>query len=385
MGVAYVAEPLHHAVTELRDAYFAAREDPTFQTALDELLAEYVGRPSPIYPATNLARVYGCQIYLKREDLNHTGAHKINNAIGQVALAQRMGKERIIAETGAGQHGVATAAACARAGLPCVIYMGAADIARQAPNVARMRLLGAQVQEVTTGTCTLKDALNEALRDWVANIATTFYVIGSAAGPHPYPLLVRDFNAIVGQECRTQMAAATGRQPDAIIACVGGGSNAIGIFHPYLDDQTVQLYGVEAGGDGVATGRHAAPLTSGAPEGILHGMRTVVMQDDAGQILGTKSAAAGLDYPAVGPEHAWLQAIGRATYVAVTDPAALQAFDDCCRLEGIVPAFESAHALAYAKTLGSQLGSQAIVLVNLSGRGDKDMDTVLAYRNKAKS
>ena len=381
-GGAFVAEPLRHAVEELRKAYGKVRRDPKFARGIDLLLNDYVGRPSPVYRAERLSKEYGCHVYLKREDLNHTGAHKINNAIGQVELARMMGKGRIIAETGAGQHGVATATACARVGLPCMVYMGVEDMERQAPNVARMRLLGAEVAGVTSGTKTLKDALNEALRDWVANVADTFYVIGSCAGPHPYPMMVRDFVSVIGRECREQMPAVAGRQPDAIVACVGGGSNSIGVFYPYLQDGKVRLYGVEAGGASLADGRHAAPLSTGAPAGILHGMRTYVMQDDAGQVLGTQSVSAGLDYPAVGPEHAWLRDTGRAKYVAASDEQALAAFDDCCRLEGIVPALESAHALAHVREVARELGPESVVLVNLSGRGDKDLDSVLRMRGE---
>lgn len=382
-GGAFVAEALLPAVEELREQYLHWRADADFQAELATQLREFVGRPSPVYFARRLSAEYGCQVYLKREDLNHTGAHKINNALGQVLLARRMGKTRIIAETGAGQHGVATATACAREGLACQVYMGEEDIARQAPNVARMRLLEAEVVPVATGTRTLKDALNEAMRDWVTNVADTFYVIGSVAGPHPYPLMVREFNTVIGNECVGQMRELTGRQPEAVIASVGGGSNAMGIFAAYLPDPSVRLIGVEAGGAGLATGRHAAPLASAAPVGILHGMRTYVMQDGDGQVCGTSSVSAGLDYPAVGPEHAWLRDSGRATYVAATDAEALAAFADCSRMEGILPALESAHALAHARTLAPSLGPDGIVLVNLSGRGDKDLDTVLTHRERA--
>ena len=381
-GGNYVAEPLFHAVEELRDAYMEIRNDRSFLSKIDSLLASYVGRPSPIYHAKRLSEEYGCQVYLKREDLNHTGAHKINNAIGQVELAKRMGKTRIIAETGAGQHGVATATACARADLPCVVYMGEEDISRQAPNVQRMRLLGAEVVPVVSGTRTLKDALNEAMRDWVANVGTTHYVIGSVAGPHPYPSMVRDFVSVIGRECKKQMPKVASRQPDVIVACVGGGSNSIGIFAPYLEDD-VQLVGVEAAGHGLESGEHAAPLASGSPDGILHGMLSKVMQDEAGQVLGTHSVSAGLDYPAVGPEHAWLQESGRAEYVAASDEEALEAFSALAHLEGILPALESAHALAHVNKNGTKLGADAIVLVNLSGRGDKDLDTVLSMVSKA--
>lgn len=377
-GGAFVAEPLLPAVTELADAYQKLRDDPQFHAELDACLKEYVGRPSPLYFAKRLSEEYGCQIYLKREDLNHTGAHKINNAIAQVELARRMGKTRIIAETGAGQHGVATATACARVGLPCFVYMGSTDIERQAPNVARMQLLGAEVIPVTSGSATLKDALNEALRDWVANVADTFYVIGSVAGPHPYPQMVHDFNAVVGRECKQQFLALHDRLPDAVVACVGGGSNAIGIFSAFLEDTDVQLFGVEAGGDGLASGKHAAPLASEAPVGILHGMKTYVMQDDAGQISATSSVSAGLDYPAVGPQHAYLRDSRRATYGVATDAQVLAAFADLARLEGILPALESAHALAYTKELAQELDKDSLVVVNLSGRGDKDLASVLA-------
>lgn len=378
-GGCYVAEPLHHAVAELGEAWNEARRDRRFLARVDALLADYVGRPSPITRAARLSRRWGAEVFLKREDLNHTGAHKINNAIGQVELALRMGKKRVIAETGAGQHGVATATACARAGLPCVVYMGADDIKRQAPNVARMRLLGAEVRPVAAGSRTLKDALNEALRDWVAHVADTFYVIGSVAGPHPYPVMVREFNAVVGRECRAQMPKAAGRQPDAVVACVGGGSNALGIFHPYLRLARVRLYGVEAGGSG-RRGEHAAPLSRGARPGVLHGMRTYVMQDADGQVLPTASVSAGLDYPAVGPEHAHLKDLGRVAYAAASDREALAAFDECSRFEGILPALETAHALAYAKKLARGEMRGRVVLVNLSGRGDKDLDSILARR-----
>ncbi len=376
-GGVFVAEPLYAAVAELDKAYQSLRDDPDFAKEIDATLATYVGRPSPIYHAKRLSKEYGCEVYLKREDLNHTGAHKINNAVGQIMLARRMGKTRIIAETGAGQHGVATATVCAREGMPCTVYMGAEDIKRQAQNVQRMRLLGAQIAPVKVGTGTLKDALNEAMRDWVANVADTYYLIGSVAGPHPYPLMVRDFNAVVGRECVEQMPAAAGAQPDAVIACVGGGSNALGIFHAYVPDKRVRLYGVEAGGCGLAGQSHAAPLASGAAPGILHGMRSYLMQDADGQISGTSSIAAGLDYPAVGPEHAWLHDTGRVRYAAATDDQVLAAFTACSRLEGILPALESAHALAYVREVANELGKDAIVLVNLSGRGDKDLATVL--------
>lgn len=336
----------------------------------------FVGRPSPIYHARRLTEhCGGAQIYLKREDLNHTGAHKVNNVIGQALLARRMGKPRVIAETGAGQHGVATATIAARYGMECVVYMGSEDVRRQAANVYRMKLLGATVVPVESGSRTLKDALNEAMRDWVTNVADTFYIIGTVAGPHPYPMMVRDFQAVIGEECKVQMPEMTGRQPDAVIACVGGGSNAMGIFYPYIDHAGVKLIGVEAAGEGIETGRHAASLTGGSP-GVLHGNRTYLLQDDDGQIIETHSISAGLDYPGVGPEHAWLKDAGRAEYVPVTDKEALQAFHDLCRMEGIIPALESSHALAYACKLAPTLPKDKILLVNLSGRGDKDMHTV---------
>jgi tryptophan synthase beta chain len=339
-------------------------------------LKHYVGRPSPIYHAKRWSEhLGGAQIYLKREDLNHTGAHKINNTIGQALLARRMGKKRVIAETGAGQHGVASATVAARYGMECVVYMGADDVVRQSPNVYRMKLLGATVVPVSSGSKTLKDALNEAMRDWVTNVASTFYILGTAAGPHPYPMLVRDFQSVIGEECLTQMPEMLGRQPDAIIACVGGGSNAIGIFHPYLHEKNVRLIGVEAGGDGVSTGRHAAPLSAGTP-GVLHGFRSYLMQDDNGQIIETHSVSAGLDYPGVGPEHAWLKDTGRAEYVAINDDEAMAAFHDLCRFEGIIPALESSHAIAHAVKIAPTMGKDQVLLVNLSGRGDKDINTV---------
>ena len=374
-GGIYISETLIHAVHELEAAYRRYREDADFREELEQVLRHYVGRPSPIYEARRLSEEWGATIALKREDLNHTGAHKINNAAGQVLLAQRMGKRRIIAETGAGQHGVAAATASARAGLECLVFMGAEDIRRQRPNVERMRLLGAEVRPVETGSRTLKDALNEALRHWVGNVDDTFYVIGSVAGPHPYPMMVRDFNSVIGRECLMQMPERYGRQPDFVVACVGGGSNAMGIFHPYIGHADVALVGVEAGGCGIATGRHAATLVAGRP-GILHGMYSYLLQDDDGQILKTSSISAGLDYPGVGPEHAYLKEIGRATYVAVVDGEALAAFDDLCRLEGIIPALESAHAVAHARRLAAERPG-SLILVNLSGRGDKDLETVL--------
>ena len=376
-GGIFVAETLIAALDELKSAYQTAQADPAFQAEFARELKHYVGRPSPIYHAKRLSdKLGGAQILLKREDLNHTGAHKVNNCIGQAILAKRMKKPRVIAETGAGQHGVATATVAARYGFECVVYMGSEDVKRQAANVYRMKLLGATVVPVQSGSKTLKDALNEAMRDWVTNIADTFYIIGTVAGPHPYPMMVRDFQTIIGKECLTQMPESFGRQPDAVIAAVGGGSNAIGIFHPYISDAAVKLIGVEAAGDGIETGRHAAPLTANAKIGVLHGNRTYLMQDADGQIIETQSISAGLDYPGVGPEHAWLKDSGRAEYVAVTDREALQAFHDLCRFEGIIPALESSHALAYALKLAPTLAKDKLLLVNLSGRGDKDMHTV---------
>ncbi len=375
-GGMFVAETLMGPITELRAAYERYAGDPEFLAEMEADLRHFVGRPSPLYLAERWSEeLGGARIFLKREDLNHTGAHKVNNTVGQALLAKRMGKTRIIAETGAGQHGVATATIAARLGLECIVYMGAEDIERQAPNVYRMKLLGATVVPVESGSRTLKDALNEAMRDWVTNVDDTYYIIGTVAGPHPYPAMVRDFNAVIGREAREQVLEQAGRLPDALVACVGGGSNAMGLFHPFLDDAEVALYGVEAGGDGLETGRHAAPLSAGTP-GVLHGNRTYLMQDDDGQILDTHSVSAGLDYPGVGPEHAWLKDIGRARYVAVDDAAALAAFHACTRIEGIIPALESAHALAYAAEFAAGLGRDDIVLVNLSGRGDKDIQTV---------
>ncbi len=375
-GGTFVAETLSHALDELRDAYARYQHDPEFIKEYEYELKHFVGRPSPIYHARRLTEhCGGAQIYLKREDLNHTGAHKVNNVIGQALLARRMGKPRVIAETGAGQHGVATATIAARYGMECVVYMGSEDVRRQAANVYRMKLLGATVVPVESGSRTLKDALNEAMRDWVTNVADTFYIIGTVAGPHPYPMMVRDFQAVIGEECKVQMPEMTGRQPDAVIACVGGGSNAMGIFYPYIDHADVKLIGVEAAGEGIETGRHAASLTGGSP-GVLHGNRTYLLQDEDGQIIETHSISAGLDYPGVGPEHAWLKDAGRAEYVPVTDKEALQAFHDLCRMEGIIPALESSHALAYACKLAPTLPKDKILLVNLSGRGDKDMHTV---------
>lgn len=374
-GGRFIAETLMAPVEELRDAYEKYRADPEFLRQFEQDLSEFVGRPSPLYLAERWSERVGLRVYLKREDLNHTGAHKINNTIGQALLAKRMGKTRIIAETGAGQHGVATATICARLGLECVVYMGEEDMRRQALNVFRMRLLGATVVPVTSGSRTLKDALNEAMRDWVSNLDNTFYIIGTVAGPHPYPVMVRDFQSIIGIEARRQVLEKEGRLPDALVACVGGGSNAIGLFHPFLGDADVQMFGVEAGGDGIATGRHSAPLTAGRV-GVLHGNRTYLMQDEDGQIIATHSVSAGLDYPGVGPEHAWLKDIGRVQYDSVTDAEALAAFHMLCRTEGILPALESSHALAYVDTLRDRLAKDSIVIVNLSGRGDKDVHTV---------
>ena len=375
-GGIYVAETLMGALDELRAAYQKYSNDPEFLAEFAYELKHYVGRPSPIYHARQWTqRLGGAQIYLKREDLNHTGAHKVNNTVGQALLAKRMGKPRVIAETGAGQHGVATATVAARYGMECVVYMGAEDIKRQATNVYRMKLLGATVVPVESGSRTLKDALNEAMRDWVTNIENTFYIIGTVAGPHPYPMMVRDFNSVVSKECVVQMPELAGRQPDAVIACVGGGSNAMGIFHSYIDVPGVQLIGVEAAGSGIASGHHAAALCAGRP-GVLHGNRTYLLQDDNGQIIETHSISAGLDYPGVGPEHAWLKDSGRAQYVAIEDGEALQAFHDLCHFEGIIPALESSHALAYAAKIAPAMSKEKILLVNLSGRGDKDMATV---------
>jgi tryptophan synthase beta chain len=375
-GGVFVAETLIAALDELKTQYARYRDDPAFIAEFEHELHHYVGRPSPVYHAKRWSReLGGAQVWLKREDLNHTGAHKINNCIGQALLAKRLGKRRVIAETGAGQHGVATATVAARFGMECVVYMGSEDVRRQAQNVYRMNLLGATVVPVESGSKTLKDALNEAMRDWVTNVDTTFYIIGTVAGPHPYPMLVRDFQSVIGRECLTQMPEAAGRDPDIVIACVGGGSNAMGIFHPYMPNSDVRLVGVEAAGEGLATGRHAASLVAGRP-GVLHGNRTYLLQDANGQILETHSVSAGLDYPGVGPEHAWLKDTGRAEYVSVTDDEALAAFHACCRIEGIIPALESAHALAHATKLAPTMPREAILLVNLSGRGDKDMATV---------
>jgi tryptophan synthase beta chain len=376
-GGSFVSETLMHAINELRDAYAKYQHDPEFLAEFAYELKHFVGRPSPVYHAARMSREQGgAQIYLKREDLNHTGAHKINNVIGQAMLARRMGKPRIIAETGAGQHGVATATICARYGLECVVYMGSADVKRQSPNVYRMNLLGATVVPVESGSKTLKDALNEAMRDWVTNVENTFYIIGTVAGPHPYPMMVRDFQSVIGNECLTQMPEMTGgRQPDVVVACVGGGSNAMGIFHPYIPHEHTRLIGVEAAGEGLESGKHSASLQRGSP-GVLHGNRTYILQDENGQITETHSISAGLDYPGVGPEHAWLKDSGRAEYVGVTDTEALEAFHYLCRTEGIIPALESSHAIAYAMKLARTMKPQQNILVNLSGRGDKDIGTV---------
>jgi tryptophan synthase beta chain len=375
-GGSFVSETLTHAIAELREAYAKYRDDPEFQREFHHELKHFVGRPSPVYHAERMSREQGgAQIYLKREDLNHTGAHKINNVIGQAMLARRMGKPRVIAETGAGQHGVATATICARYGLECVVYMGSNDVKRQSPNVYRMNLLGARVVPVESGSKTLKDALNEAMRDWVTNVENTFYIIGTVAGPHPYPMMVRDFQSVIGLECIEQMPEVAGAQPDAVVACVGGGSNAMGIFHPYLGFHKTRLIGVEAAGEGLDSGKHSASLQRGSP-GVLHGNRTYILQDDDGQIIETHSVSAGLDYPGVGPEHAWLKDTGRAEYVGITDAEALDAFHYLCRTEGIIPALESSHAVAYAMKLARTMKPTQSILVNLSGRGDKDIGTV---------
>jgi tryptophan synthase beta chain len=375
-GGRFVSETLMEAIDELTEAYEKSINDKDFQAQFDADLAYYVGRPSPLYHAERLSReTGGAQIFLKREDLNHTGAHKINNTIGQALLAKAMGKKRVIAETGAGQHGVATATVAARFGMECIVYMGEEDIVRQAPNVYRMKLLGAKVVPVTSGSKTLKDALNEAMRDWVTNVDTTFYIIGTVAGPHPYPTMVRDFQAIIGREARQQIQHQTGRLPDALVACVGGGSNAIGLFHPFLEDESVAMVGVEAAGEGLETGHHAAPLCDGEM-GVLHGNRTYLMEDNNGQITETHSISAGLDYPGVGPEHAWLKDIGRVKYVAATDKEALQAFHQLTQVEGIIPALESSHAMAYGVKLAAEMSPDQTIIINLSGRGDKDIDTI---------
>ncbi len=377
-GGKFVAETLMTALTELEALYASLKSDAAFTGEFDRDLAHYVGRPSPLYEASRLSdQIGGARIMLKREDLNHTGAHKVNNTIGQALLAKYMGKRRVIAETGAGQHGVATATVAARLGLECHVFMGEEDIRRQSLNVYRMKLLGADVVPVTSGSRTLKDAMNEAMRDWVTNVDSTFYIIGTVAGPHPYPMLVRDFQSVIGREARTQSLSQTGKLPDALVACVGGGSNAIGLFHPFLQDLGVEMYGVEAGGKGLSTGQHAAPLSVGSP-GVLHGNRTYLMQDDDGQILETHSVSAGLDYPGVGPEHAWLKDIGRVRYVTADDQETLAAFHRLTRIEGIMPALETAHALAYAEKLASEMSPDQHIIVNLSGRGDKDILTVAA-------
>jgi tryptophan synthase beta chain len=375
-GGKFVAETLMFALAELEEVYRKLSVDPDFQRELDEDLAHYVGRPSPLYEAKRWSdKIGGARIFLKREDLNHTGAHKVNNTVGQALLAKHMGKPRVIAETGAGQHGVATATIAARLGLECQVFMGEEDVRRQALNVYRMKLLGAEVVPVTSGSRTLKDAMNEAMRDWVTNVDDTFYIIGTVAGPHPYPMLVRDFQCVIGREARRQALEQTGKLPDALVACVGGGSNAIGLFHPFLRDEGVAMYGVEAGGHGIATNQHAAPLTAGTP-GVLHGNRTYLMQDADGQIMHTHSISAGLDYPGVGPEHAWLKDIGRVDYVVANDDEALRAFHTLTRVEGIMPALESSHALAYAEKLAAEMTPEQVIVVNLSGRGDKDIHTV---------
>ncbi|MGH7022414.1 MAG: tryptophan synthase subunit beta [Caulobacteraceae bacterium] len=374
-GGRFVPETLMPLVLALEEAYARAKADQGFQAELASYLASYVGRPSPLYFARRLSEHHGARIWLKREELNHTGSHKINNCMGQILLARRMGKTRIIAETGAGQHGVATATACALFGLPCVVYMGAVDVERQAPNVLRMRLLGAEVRPVESGSATLKDAMNEALRDWVANVEDTYYLIGSAAGPHPYPVMVRDFQTVIGREARAQILAEEGRLPDALVACVGGGSNAIGLFHPFLADEGVRLFGVEAAGEGMESGRHAAALNGGRP-GVLHGSHSYLLQDGDGQILEAHSISAGLDYPGIGPEHAWLRDVGRARYLTATDVEAVDAFALTARLEGIVPALESAHALARLGEVAAEVGEEGVIVLGLSGRGDKDLAQV---------
>ena len=381
-GGTFVSETLTHALTELKESYAHFRDNPEFLAEFENELKHFVGRPSPIYHAKRWSEMAGgAQIYFKREDLNHTGAHKINNVIGQALLAKRMGKPRVIAETGAGQHGVATATICARFGLECVVYMGSEDVKRQVQNVYRMELLGAKVVPVESGSKTLKDALNEAMRDWVTNVENTFYIIGTVAGPHPYPMMVRDFQSVIGKECLVQMPEMTGRQPDYVVACIGGGSNAMGIFYPYIDYRDVQLIGVEAAGEGLESGKHSASLIAGSP-GVLHGNRTYLLQDENGQVIETHSISAGLDYPGVGPEHSWLKDSSRAQYVSITDEEALDAFHQCCRIEGIIPALESSHALAYAAKLAATLPKDKIVLANLSGRGDKDMHTVAERMKK---
>ena len=382
-GGRFVAETLMPLILDLEAAYAAAKNDSQFQAEMDHYLRNYIGRPSPLYFAQRLTEhLGGAKIYLKREDLNHTGAHKVNTVLGQILLARRMGKQRVIAETGAGMHGVATATLCAKFGLQCIVYMGVVDVERQKPNVLRMKALGAEVRGVTSGSQTLKDAMNEALRDWVTNVADTFYCIGTVAGPHPYPMMVRDFQSIIGDETRKQMAAAEGRLPDSLIACIGGGSNAMGLFHPFLDDAEVEIYGVEAAGHGLSSGLHAASIAGGRP-GVLHGNRTYLLMDDDGQIKEAHSISAGLDYPGIGPEHAWLNDIKRVKYLSATDDEAVAAFELCSRLEGIIPALEPAHALARVIDLAPQKANDHLMVVNLSGRGDKDLDSVADYLDRA--
>ena len=378
-GGRFVAETLMPLILDLEEAYETAKKDPEFHRELDDLQAHYTGRPSPLYFAERLTEHFGgAKIYFKRDELNHTGSHKINNCLGQILLARRMGKKRIIAETGAGQHGVAVATVAARFGLPCIVYMGETDIKRQAPNVFRMKLLGAEVRPVTSGSGTLKDAMNEGLRDWVSNVESTFYIIGTVAGPHPYPAMVRDFQAVIGNEVREQLMEAEGRLPDSLVACIGGGSNAMGLFYPFLDDKEVQIFGVEAGGSGVETGEHAASLTGGRP-GVLHGNRTYLLQNEDGQITEAHSISAGLDYPGIGPEHAWLRDTGRVTYVSATDKEALEAFQLCTRLEGIIPALEPSHALSYVSKIAPDLPSDHLLVMNMCGRGDKDVFAVAEH------
>ncbi len=383
-GGRYVAETLMPLMLAVEQAYSEAKDDPAFQAEIDSYLQNYVGRPTPLYHAQRMSEhLGGAKIYFKREDLNHTGAHKVNNCMGQILLAQRMGKNRIIAETGAGMHGVATATVCALFNLPCTVYMGATDIDRQAPNVNRMRMLGAEIVPVTSGSSTLKDAMNEALRDWVANVEDTYYLIGTVAGPHPYPSMVRDFQSVIGNETREQIIEMEGRLPDSLVACIGGGSNAMGLFHPFLDDETVRIMAVEASGEGIETGKHAASLNAGAP-GVLHGNRTFLLQDEDGQIAEAHSISAGLDYPGIGPEHAWLHSIGRAEYVSATDDEAVEAFQMTTRLEGIIPALESAHAVVHAMRIAGDLPKDHLMVINMSGRGDKDMDSVQRYLDARK-
>jgi len=378
-GGRYVAETLMPLMLAVEQAYSEAQDDPAFQAEINSYLKNYVGRPTPLYHAQRMSdHLGGAKIYFKREDLNHTGAHKVNNCMGQILLAQRMGKNRIIAETGAGMHGVATATVCALFDLPCTVYMGATDIDRQAPNVNRMRMLGAEIVPVTSGSSTLKDAMNEALRDWVANVEDTYYLIGTVAGPHPYPSMVRDFQSVIGNETREQILEMEGRLPDSLVACIGGGSNAMGLFHPFLDDETVRIMAVEASGEGIESGKHAASLNAGSP-GVLHGNRTFLLQDEDGQIAEAHSISAGLDYPGIGPEHAWLHDIGRAEYVSATDDEAVEAFQMTTRLEGIIPALESAHAVAHAMRIAGDLPKDHLMVINMSGRGDKDMDSVQRY------